>query len=490
MASASTGKVLASLLLVSIAAAFQANAQITADTNVRLKPIMEHVDLVTDVNVVGDSLFVCTQPGLLLRKSLSSASTTDSSVFLDLRSKVGALGTGIPGLGGLGYPTPGTYDERGLLGFTASPNFASNGRFWVWYSAIDEHSASPPGFFQWLVSTSAPWDMSQYDHVDYLAEYQVQKNGKPAFQRTVLKLKRPYFNHTGFQSLVWSPELNTLLLGLGDGGSEYDPNNLSQDDDQLSGKLLKINLAMLHGMDFSASAPVATFTDLKDQHVPGGAFVPLLKGLRNPSKVSFAQGGEEDDAVIKTLANTGQDTIEFIHAFTGYGLNFGFRPWEGIFPTSFEIDDTRVIAFGLEASRLPNYYRPMVEYTHLDPVLGPNANTGSTIYKGNAIPHLKGQLVFTDWISFKTSPPHGLLMHAPINGNNLQQVQTIHLFNVDASRVLRPSKPFFYTSINTDRTGERIFIGLFNDLQFIINQRDNPPGSSNLLGGVYEVVRN
>jgi hypothetical protein len=504
MTTASVPKVLARLLLVSVAAAFQANAQITADTNVRLKPIIEHVDLVTDLNVVGDSLFVCTQPGLLLRKSLSSQSTTDYSVFLDLRSKVGALGTNIPGLGGLGYPTPGTYDERGLLGFTASPRFASNGTFWVWYSAINEHSASPPGFFQWLVSTSAPWDMSQYDHVDYLVEYQVQ-HGAPVFQRTVLKLKRPYFNHTGFQSLVWSAELGTLLLGLGDGGSEYDPNNLAQNDDQLSGKLLKIDLAKLNGRDFTSSAPVATFTDLKNQHVPSGAFVPLLKGLRNPSKVSFARSDEDEEdegGVIKTLANTGQDTIEFIHAFKGYGLNFGFRPWEGIFPTSFEFPDlnppdvpfavtgTRVISYGLEASRLPNYYRPMVEYTHLDPNLGPNANTGSTIYKGTDIPGLKGQLVFTDWISFKTSPPHGLLMHAPINGNNLQQVQTIHLFNVDFSRVLNPTKAFFYTSINTDAKGERIFLGVFNDLQFITNQRDNPPGSSGLAGGVYEVLRN
>src|ERR1700693_147086 len=211
MTTASVPKVLARLLLVSVAAAFQANAQITADTNVRLKPIIEHVDLVTDLNVVGDSLFVCTQPGLLLRKSLSSQSTTDYSVFLDLRSKVGALGTNIPGLGGLGYPTPGTYDERGLLGFTASPRFAADGAVWVWYFAINEHSASPPGFFQWLVSTSAPWDMSQYDHVDYLVEYQVQ-HGAPVFQRTVLKLKRPYFNHTGFQSLVWAAELGTVLL--------------------------------------------------------------------------------------------------------------------------------------------------------------------------------------------------------------------------------------------------------------------------------------
>jgi hypothetical protein len=329
--------------------------------------------------------------------------------------------------------------------------------------------------------------------------------GVPTFQRTLLKIKRPYFNHTGFQSIAWSPELNTLLLGLGDGGSEYDPNNIAQNDDQLSGKLLKIDLDKLNGKDFTSAAPVATFTDLREQQVPKGAFIALVKGLRNPSKVHHEQIDVDDDGKaeengrgrdgrgrgrrearwIKYLANTGQDTIEFIHGFEKYGLNFGFRPWEGIFPTAFETDDTRVIAYGLEASRLPNFYRPLVEYTHLDESLGPNANTGSALYQGDSIRGLRGDLVFTDWISFVPTPPHGLLMHAPVNRKNLQEVQPIKLFNVDLSAVnLQRDDVLFYTSINTDQEGDRIFVGGFKKLQFIINQRDNPIGA----GGVYEVL--
>jgi hypothetical protein len=338
--------------------------------------------------------------------------------------------------------------------------------------------------------------MAEYDHVDHLVEYRVVR-GVPTFQRTLLKIKRPYFNHTGFQSLTWSPELNTLLLGLGDGGSEYDPNNIAQDDDQLSGKLLKIDLDKLDGIDFTTTVPVATFTDLREQQVPEGAFTALVKGLRNPSKVHYEQidgdKGEEDGHGgtrreahwIKYLANTGQDTIEFIHGFEKYGINFGFRPWEGIFPTSFEAGDTRLIAYGLEASRLPNFYRPLVEYTHLDGSLGPNANTGSALYRGQSIPGLKGQLVFTDWISFVPTPQHGLLMHASVNRKNLQEVQPTKLFNVDLSSVeLHSDDVLFYTSINTNQDGERIFVGGFKKLQYIIDQRDNPTGA----GGVYEVV--
>jgi hypothetical protein len=348
--------------------------EITADINVQLRPVIEHIDVVTDINVVGKNLFVCTQPGQLYRKDLSANSAAE--LFLDLRSEVGRLGSHIPGLPGLGYPVPETYDERGLLGFVADPDFDNNGRFWVWYSNINERSGSPPGFFQWLVSTSEPWNTAEFDHVDHLVEYRVVQ-GVPTFQRTLLKIKRPYFNHTGFQSIAWSPQFNTLLLALGDGGSEYDPNNIAQDDTQLSGKLLKVDLDKLERMDFTTSAPVATFADLKDQQVPEGAFTVLVKGLRNPSKVHHEmiegsaenhgqkpgkahhrkgdddergegdeQGGPHHARWIKYLANTGQDTIEFIHGFENYGLNFGFRPWEGIFPTAFEADDSRVIAYG------------------------------------------------------------------------------------------------------------------------------------------------
>lgn len=469
---------------------------VPADIDVLLRPVAERIHLATDLNVVDDTLFICTQPGLLLRKSLGSGSTTDYSVFLDLRAKVGTLGTGIPALPGLGYPNPGTYDERGLLGFAADPDFRHTGRFWVWYTNINEHTATQPDFFQWLVSTALPWDQSLYNHVGHLEEYQ-WAGGTPQFRRTLLKIKRPYFNHTGFQSLVWSPELNTLVLGLGDGGSEYDPNNIAQDDTQLSGKLLKIGLGQLQGRDFTNNAPVATFADLQGQGVPPGAFTPLLKGLRNPSKVHYEQVAKQKDDEndhggkrwIKYLANTGQDTIEFIHGFDTYNLNFGFRPWEGIFPTSFEMDETRVIAYGLEAVRLPNIYRPMVAYTHLDQALGPNANTGSALYTGNAITGLKGHLVFTDWISFSRNPAQGLLMHAPVNRDDLQEVQAPRLFNVDLSQAGLPTgKSIFYTSINTNGSGDRIFIGGFKDLQFIVNQNSNALGSPNLAGGVYEVI--
>jgi hypothetical protein len=470
----------------------RAQDQSTEET-VRLVPVVDRLHLVTDINVVGDWVYICTQPGVLMRKNLNSPSTHDASVFLDIRPKVGMLGARIPSLPGLGYATPGTYDERGLLGFAADPAFASNGRFWIWYSNISQFN-NPYGFFQWTVSTTAPWNMARYDHIDYLDEYRVV-DGVPQFRRTLLKMKRPYFNHVGFQSLAWSPEQKTLVLGLGDGGSEYDPHNLAQDDRQLSGKLLKIDLGMLAGRDFRNSPPVATFADLAARGVPAGAFKVLVKGLRNPSKVHYEQTSEpmgDRFRWIKYLANTGQDTLEFIHAFDTYGANFGFRAWEGIFPTSLAEDEespARTILYALQAARLPNYRRPMVVYSHLDPrVYHPHANTGSALYRGDRIPGLKGHLVFTDWISFDKNPPQGQLMHAAVNRAKLQRAQAVHTFDVDLSAAgLTSTQPLFFTAINTDPAGKRIFIGGFKDFQFITNQRQ-AVGSSGLGGALYEVL--
>src|SRR5262245_65437638 len=89
-------------LFTTLIAGSQATAQITADINVQLRPIIEHIDLVTDINVVGKTMYVCTQPGQIYRKNLSA--NTAAEVFLDLSWEVGGLGSPLPGLPGLGFP--------------------------------------------------------------------------------------------------------------------------------------------------------------------------------------------------------------------------------------------------------------------------------------------------------------------------------------------------------------------------------------------------
>jgi hypothetical protein len=61
---------------------------------------------------------------------------------------------------------------------------------------------------------------------------------------------------------------------------------------------------------------------------------------------------------------------------------------------------------------------------------------------------------------------------------------------VNLSAAVKKGEPISYTSINTDADGDRIFVGGFKDIQFIVNQRNYQLGDARLAGGVYEVVRN
>jgi hypothetical protein len=53
----------------------------------------------------------------------------------------------------------------------------------------------------------------------------------------------------------------------------------------------------------------------------------------------------------------------------------------------------------------------------------------------NGIRGLKGQLVFTDWISFLQTPKQGLLLHASVNRDNLQEAQAVRRFDVAFSEL-------------------------------------------------------
>lgn len=48
------------------------------DIEVALKPVITGIDVVTDINVVDNYFYICTQPGLLLRKKMDSGSQTDA----------------------------------------------------------------------------------------------------------------------------------------------------------------------------------------------------------------------------------------------------------------------------------------------------------------------------------------------------------------------------------------------------------------------------
>lgn len=136
-----------------------------------------------------------------------------------------------------------------MLGLAFHPEFYYNGLFYLHYSAAgtqgpgalsESFNPNPcdPGTLnlRWMNRET------QYDHIDIIEEWILQSNGVPQKRRTLLNLRRPFSNHNGFNSLNFSPETGKLVLTTGDGGSAYDPFNLSQDDLEIAGKIIEMDV--------------------------------------------------------------------------------------------------------------------------------------------------------------------------------------------------------------------------------------------------------
>ena len=111
-----------------------------------------------------DRVFVVEQTG---RISILVGGERLPSPFLDLSDRLVRLDT--------------EYDERGLLGLAFHPDFAANGRFFVYYSTPPPADAPEP-----------------VDHTDRLSEFRVGLDADaadPESERVVLEFEQPQSNH-------------------------------------------------------------------------------------------------------------------------------------------------------------------------------------------------------------------------------------------------------------------------------------------------------
>ena len=107
--------------------------------------------------------------------------------------------------------------ERGLLGLAFHPDYRRNGRFFVNY-------------------TRKP------DGATVVAEYHRAENPTQSLreERILMLVGQPYPNHNGGM-MAFGPD-GHLYIGLGDGGSGGDPQNRAQNQAELLGKMLRIDV--------------------------------------------------------------------------------------------------------------------------------------------------------------------------------------------------------------------------------------------------------
>ena len=451
---------------------------------VGLQPIVRNINLPTVLKTAilpGDTyerLFIATQLGEIFYVGNGVIKT-----FLDIRSRIIKLGT-----------SGGGYDERGLLGLAFHPGFHYNGLFYLHYSVAGTQG---PGALQ-EPFTPNPCDPNtlnlkwvdrenQYDHIDTVEEWILQ-SGQPQKRRALLNLRRPFSNHNGFNSLNFSPETGKLILTTGDGGSGYDPFNLSQDDIEIAGKIIEIDVNQNIFIDHP---PVVTRFDELPAPIQETLTV-IAKGVRNIPGISFQRFFNQ---YIKYVGNVGQDLVESIFSFVHYKpipvtqltqnllmkaetnqegfINFGWRGWEGAIPTSVikdcstnpTIGEKTIAYYNDTVKTSVHRLQPLTSYYHDDPrpnKFGGTALTGVQAYSGNGIPGLMGSVVFTDLARNEESRPpiRGVLAYTRVRAdcklNDFSVIETDYNFGSESA---------YYVSLGTNLNQTRLYLGVYGSMK-------------------------
>lgn len=245
----------------------------------------------------------------------------------------------------------GSQREQGLLGLVFSPD---GNRMYVYFtSAAGENT---------------------------LEEYRVRSRGEgPATidvgsRRTLLTVGHEKPQHNGGQ-LAFGRD-GMLYIAMGDGGGHRGtgpgqvPGGNSQSLDTLLGKILRIDPTPSGDLPYTVPA---------DNPFARGGGAPEIwhYGLRNPWRFSFDRRTGD-----LWIGDVGQDHWEEIDVVPHRpaGRNFGYPLLEGTHP--------------LNASEAPGTVVPVYELWHR---AGNCAVTGGVVYRGDAIPELRGLYVFADY---------------------------------------------------------------------------------------------
>lgn len=225
--------------------------------------------------------------------------------------------------------------ERGLLSVAFHPRYATNRRFYVNYT----NTAGNTRVVRYIASASNP------------------DRAITSSRKVLLAIHQPYPNHNGGQ-LQFGPD-GRLYVGMGDGGNAGDPQNRAQNPRSRLGKMLRITLG---------TSPLRIRT--------------YAKGLRNPWRFSF-----DRSTGALWIGDVGQDLweeIDYLPPGRAPGANLGWSGYEGTHVFSAQVAAT------LNKGRL---VWPVEQYSHSSGI----AVTGGYVYRGGAIPALRGFYLFADF---------------------------------------------------------------------------------------------
>ena len=295
--------------------------------------------------------------------------------------------------------------ERGLLGMALAPDYATSGRFFVYFNnpagdtvvARFRRSASNP-----LIADAA----SRFDLMWSTGER---------------VMRQPFSNHNG-GSIVFGPD-GYLYIGKGDGGSGNDPQHLAQNMGSLLGKMLRIDVSV-------PDSHAAGFVIPPDNPFRTSSAPEIWSvGLRNPWKFTFddpARGGT--GAML--IGDVGQGAFEEVDYEPAgrSGVNYGWRNREGAHDN---------------VTSLPPAFQPLVDPIYEYPRSMGQSITGGYVYRGSALGSAyRGRYFFGDFvagrvwsIALTVNPSTGMAAASGLQEHTaeLSPINNISSFGVDST---------------------------------------------------------
>jgi glucose/arabinose dehydrogenase len=241
-------------------------------------------------------------------------------------------------------------DERGLLGLAFPPDYATSGKFYVFYT----NANSDEEVTQYEVSADNPniADPNSAQQVFLLADFAGNHNGGTI-----------HFGPDGY-----------LYFGIGDGGGGGDPMDYGQNLDVHFGKIMRLDVSSL-----PATAPA-------DNPFVGTAGDDLIYsyGWRNPYRWSFDR--ETGDIYVGDVGQDLWEEIDVEPASTP-GRNYGWSEREA---THCFNPGTGCLNTGV--------VDPILEWEHggTDP-FGGSCVVGGFVYRGCSMPGYHGTYFFADY---------------------------------------------------------------------------------------------
>lgn len=309
-----------------------------------LTPLATDLAAPTVIASAGDHrLFIALREGLVV---IWDGVEIRAQPFLDIRDRV---------------RYDGVFD--GLYSLAFHPDYARNGTFFALY--VDTSDRTVVSRFR----ISSDPDL-----------------GDPASEVVLLSIDQSLGLHDG-NHLALGPD-GYLYVSTGDSGPGFDPLCLAQSDDDLQGKILRLDV------DAGAGAPPYFSVPPSNPFAGQGGPAELVwaKGLRNPWRFSFDRATGD-----LWIGDPGEDEREEVNlqpAASAGGENYGWKVMEGTLCHP-DVGGCDPAPPGCDAAE---YTPPVIEYAHGD---GQCAVIGGYVYRGARVGELAGAYLYGDFCSGK-----------------------------------------------------------------------------------------